>query len=147
MSTYINSDMVPIGQFLSNATALKVPTFQRNYAWTDEEVRQLWIDITEAPDMDQAEYFLGPMVLKQNADHLEIIDGQQRIATVYVILSVVRRILRENGDNERADWFNNTYFGKQDVATLERQPKFYMNEINNPFFQKFGDGSLIRDIG
>jgi hypothetical protein len=137
MTTYIDSDTVPIGEFLSNASALRVPMFQRNYAWTDEEVKQLWLDITEAMDNDETEYFLGPMVLKDSSNHGEIIDGQQRVATVYVILSVIRRILRANGDNDRADWFNNEYFGKRDIMTLELQPKFQMNEINDPFFQKY----------
>jgi hypothetical protein len=77
------------------------------------------------------------MVLKKDSDYLEIIDGQQRIATVYIVLSVIRRVLRENGDNDRADWFNHKYFGKQDVVTLQREPKFHMNEVNDPLFQKF----------
>src|SRR5690349_18318864 len=112
MSTYISSETVPIGKFLNYATALRVPTFQRSYAWTEEEVTQLWQDITEAIDANQAEYFLGPMVLKEHPNHLEIIDGQQRIATVYIILSIIRRILIANDDRGRADWFDSEYFGK-----------------------------------
>lgn len=137
MSTYIDSNMREIGKFLSNVSFLKIPTNQRSYAWTDEEVQQLWLDITEALDSGRREYFLGPMVLKQNPDSLEVIDGQQRIATAYIILSVIRRALRREGDNLRADWFNNEYFGKMDIATLEIQPKFHMNEINDPFFQRY----------
>ena len=137
MTTYIDSDTVPIGDFLSNTNALRVPIFQRNFAWTEEEVKQLWDDITEAIDNNETEYFLGPMVLKDSTTHREIIDGQQRVATIYVILSVIRRILRSNNDSDRADWFNNEYFGKKDIITLELQPKFQMNEINDPFFQKY----------
>lgn len=137
MSTYIDSDTLPIGEFMSSANALRVPMFQRNYAWTDEEVKQLWLDITEAIDNNESEYFLGPMVLKESSSYREIIDGQQRVATVYVILSIIRRILRSNGDNDRADWFDNEYFGKKDIMTLELQPKFQMNEINDPIFQKY----------
>jgi len=129
--------MTPIGKFMQDVASLRVPAFQRDYAWTDEEVRQLWTDITEAIDTQQSEYFLGPMVLKKESDHFEIIDGQQRFATVYIILSCIRRILRENGDNPRADWFNNEYFGKQSIDTLERKPKFHLNDINDPTFQKF----------
>jgi uncharacterized protein with ParB-like and HNH nuclease domain len=77
-TTYIESDTIPIGQFLSTVTALKVPTFQRSYAWTDDEVRQLWSDLIEGLDSSQTEYFLGPMVLKKKNNHFEIIDGQQR---------------------------------------------------------------------
>jgi len=137
MSTYIDSIMIPICKFLGDVVTLRVPAFQRDYAWTDDEVGQLWTDITDAMDTQQSEYFLGPMVLKKTHNKYEIIDGQQRFATVYIILSIIRRIIRENGDNERADWFNNKYFGQQNVETLIREPKFHMNEINDPVFQKF----------
>jgi uncharacterized protein with ParB-like and HNH nuclease domain len=142
MTAYIDSETIPIGEFLSNADSLRVPTFQRNFAWTEEEVKQLWFDITEAMDNGDNDYFLGPMVIKNSINHSEFIDGQQRIATIYIILSVIRRILSSNGDNDRAVWFNNEYFGKKDIYTLEIQPKFQMNEVNDPFFQKFivGDG-------
>ncbi len=137
MSTYISSDTTPIGQFLSNVGALKVPMFQRSYAWTDEEVRQLWLDISEAMDAEETEYFLGPMVLKKSPTQLEIIDGQQRVATIYIILSVIRRLLRVNKDDDRAEWVNQEYFGKKDILTMELHPKFQMNEVNDSMFQKF----------
>lgn len=136
-STYITSDTLPIGQFLSTVSALKVPTFQRSYAWADDEVIQLWTDLIEAIDTSQAEYFLGPMVLKKKNSHFEIIDGQQRIATIYAILSGIRNILIENKDDQRADWFSTEYFGKRDVNTLELLSKFQMNEVNDPIFQKY----------
>jgi uncharacterized protein with ParB-like and HNH nuclease domain len=97
------------------------------------------LDITEAIDSGQSEYFLGPMVLKKQkgSDFIEIIDGQQRIATIYILLSVIRRIFRDKGDDKRADWFNNEYFGNQDFKTLEVLSKFTMNEINDPYFKRF----------
>jgi uncharacterized protein with ParB-like and HNH nuclease domain len=134
---YIESDTIPIGLLLSTVSALKVPTFQRNYAWTDDEVSQFWDDLIEALDTSQSEYFLGPMVFKKKNNHFEIIDGQQRIAAVYSILSGIRYLFRTNGDDQRVDWFNNEYFGKKDINTLELQPKFQMNEVNDEIFQKY----------
>ena len=137
MTTYIDSEMTPIGKFLSSDSPIRVPPFQRSYSWTDEEVKQLWSDLTEAIDSKQAEYFLGPMVVKKADDYLEIIDGQQRITTIYIILSTIRRLFLENGDNQRADWFRNRYFGEQNVVNLETEPKFHMNEVNDHIFQKY----------
>lgn len=136
MSTYIDSTTTPIGQFLYSVSALRVPQFQRGYAWTDEEVKQLWLDITEAMEADEAEYFLGPMVLKNAGSHLEIIDGQQRIATIYTILSIIAKVLSDNNEDERADWITQEYFGKKDIVSMELHPKFQMNEVNDPVFQK-----------
>lgn len=149
MTTYINSDTLPIGEFMHNVNTLRVPRFQRNYAWTDEEVKQLWLDITEAIDNDESEYFLGPMVLKNNSKYREIIDGQQRFATVFIILSVIRRILRSNGDDQRADWLSTEYFGARNILTMDLEPKFQMNEINDSTFQSYilkdSDENSIRD--
>lgn len=142
MSTYIESGMKPIGVFMSDSTPIRVPPFQRSYSWTDEEVKQLWLDIIEAIDSNQFEYFLGPMVLKKTDNYLEIIDGQQRVTTLFILLSIIRRIFTDNNDLERASWFQNTYFGKTDVDTLEIEPKFYMNEENDYIFREF----VLKDI-
>ena len=135
MSTYIESGMKPIGVFMSDSTRIRVPPFQRSYSWTDEEVKQLWLDVIEAIDSDQSEYFLGPMVLKKTDNYLEIIDGQQRVTTLFILLSIIRRIFTLNNDMKRSNWFQNTYFGKTDVDTLEIEPKFYMNEENDNVFR------------
>jgi len=137
MSIYINSEVTPIGKLISSDTPIRVPAFQRSYSWTDEEVKQLWIDITEAIDSKDAEYFLGPMVVKKGDKFLEIIDGQQRITTIFIILSVIRRMLRENGDPKRADLISYKYFGEDDFETLALEPRFQMNEENDIMFQKY----------
>jgi uncharacterized protein with ParB-like and HNH nuclease domain len=142
MSTYIESEMKPIGTFMSDSTIIRVPPFQRSYSWTDEEVKQLWIDITEAIDSNQPEYFLGPMVVKRTDNYLEIIDGQQRVTTIFILLSIIRRIFSFNQDRDRGSWFQDTYFGKRDVNTLEIEPKFHMNEENDFIFKQF----IINDI-
>ena len=139
-TTYINSTTIPIGKFLKDAKLIKVPTFQRSFAWTDDDVKQLWDDIIEAIDTGQSQYFLGPMVLKQQENYFEIIDGQQRIATIYCILSGIRNILRQQNTKdeiERSDLLDRDYFGEKDISTLEMLPKFQMNEVNDPFFQKY----------
>lgn len=138
-TTYIDSETIPIGKFLKDADFIKVPTFQRDFAWGDDEVTQLWNDLMEAMDLGQKQYFIGPMVLKKQKDYLEVIDGQQRIATIYCILSGIRYLLRQQKSEdelERADLLDRDYFGEKDINTLEILPKFQMNETNDPVFQK-----------
>ena len=48
MANFIETDMVPIGKFLANSKLLKVPSFQRSYAWGADQVSQIWEDIVEA---------------------------------------------------------------------------------------------------
>ena len=137
MANFIETDMVPIGKFLANSKLLKVPFFQRSYAWGADQVSQIWEDIVEAMQSDKQEYFLGPIVVKTNEDSLEIIDGQQRLTTCLIILSIIRRLFRFAGDDNRADLFRDEFFGKKNVETLALSEKFCMNDENNETFRKF----------
>lgn len=60
----------------------KVPIYQRNYSWQEKEIHQLIEDILNT---SQEEYFLGNLIINQNVEHLEVIDGQQRLTTLYLI--------------------------------------------------------------
>jgi uncharacterized protein with ParB-like and HNH nuclease domain len=69
------------------AHRLKVPTFQREYAWEDEQVDQLLQDLNRAKN-DNADYFLGTIVTidQGKAGPLEIVDGQDRRSAVAVVV-------------------------------------------------------------
>lgn len=137
MANFIETDMLPISKYLATSKILKVPEFQRSYAWSEDEVSQLWDDVVEAMENNKNEYFIGPIVVKNNKESLEVIDGQQRLTTSLILISIIRRVFRFSGDNNRADWFRNEFFGKQDVVTLITSEKFFMNEENNETFRSF----------
>ena len=81
-----------------------VPRYQRGYSWGREEILELLQDIDEAKDSfaDEA-YLLGQIiacpasqpnvVLKKDVHQWDLIDGQQRCTTLYVMLIVAERIL------------------------------------------------------
>jgi uncharacterized protein with ParB-like and HNH nuclease domain len=75
-----------------------VPSFQREYVWTEEQVEQLLQDIFDeyTDDGHKSEYFIGSLVVCPRPDGvLELIDGQQRMTTTYLFLCVVRDYLSE----------------------------------------------------
>jgi uncharacterized protein with ParB-like and HNH nuclease domain len=77
-----------------------VPNFQREYVWGTEEVRQLLEDINSefsASDRDpDSEYFIGTIVTCMTDDGVyQLIDGQQRMTTAYVVLCAVRDYLKK----------------------------------------------------
>ncbi|MEL0623798.1 DUF262 domain-containing HNH endonuclease family protein [Marinomonas arenicola] len=137
MANFIETEMLAISKYLATSKILKVPEFQRSYAWTEDEVSQLWDDVVEAIVNNKQEYFIGPIVVKNAEKTLDVIDGQQRLTTALILISIIRRIFRFSGDNDRADWFRNEFFGKQDVITLQTSEKFYMNEENNDTFRDY----------
>jgi uncharacterized protein with ParB-like and HNH nuclease domain len=55
----IDSDVQSIGEVLRKPIFYKVPVYQRDFAWTDEEIDTLWEDITSALVSGRNEYFLG----------------------------------------------------------------------------------------
>jgi len=94
-------DSVGLAQVLATNT-LKIPAHQRDYAWTKDEVGRLLTDLAAAKDK-RLDYFLGTIVgIKGGkADPLEVVDGQQRLTTTYLVLSAIRDYLIEidRGEN------------------------------------------------
>jgi conserved hypothetical protein len=68
-----------------------VPDYQRGYRWGENEVKQLLEDIYENGEKS---YYLQPIVVKPiEEENFELIDGQQRLTTLYLILSYLREKL------------------------------------------------------
>jgi uncharacterized protein with ParB-like and HNH nuclease domain len=68
-----------------------IPDYQRPYKWDEEKCEILWNDITTffLDKKDNEEYFLGTIVTCKGEDHantIEIIDGQQRITSLFLLL-------------------------------------------------------------
>lgn len=64
-----------------------IPRYQRAYAWEDEEIVQLIDDIN---DIDSSEnYYIGSLIVakvKDKSETYEVVDGQQRLTTLYLLL-------------------------------------------------------------
>lgn len=65
-----------------------IPIYQRNYAWTKDEIEQLLNDINDIEKDFEREYYLGSLIVNELETNLfEVIDGQQRLTTLYLLLS------------------------------------------------------------
>lgn len=65
-----------------------IPSYQRGYRWGEEEVTRLLEDIYGIFDKDTQvirNYWLQPVVVKKNGESYDLIDGQQRLTTIYLI--------------------------------------------------------------
>ncbi len=70
-----------------------VPDYQREYVWTEKEVQQLLDDVDEQLDArERREYFIGTVLVSptQQKNHFEVIDGQQRLTTFFLLLCALR---------------------------------------------------------
>ena len=76
-----------------------VPDYQREYVWEGAQVEQLLFDLLEAYEADPKKaYFLGTMVTYANENNFELIDGQQRLTTFFIILCAIKAALKRFGD-------------------------------------------------
>jgi hypothetical protein len=81
-----------------------IPSYQRGYRWTEQQVTQLLNDIHEfSPkeiqnSKEKTWYCLQPVVVKKKGDNeWEVIDGQQRLTTIYLILYYLNQRYTEEG--------------------------------------------------
>jgi uncharacterized protein with ParB-like and HNH nuclease domain len=86
-SRKIDSDSQSVGEILRKPFALRVPVYQRDFAWTSEQVDVFWEDITNALEQDQHEYFLGAIVIStgQNEKSRDIV-GHIRINSYLMLM-------------------------------------------------------------
>ena len=77
-----------------------VPNYQREFVWREGQVEQLLADIrTEQTDGDQSEYFIGSIVTcPGRTGKLDLIDGQQRMTTLFVVFCAIRDRMEALGD-------------------------------------------------
>lgn len=105
-----------------------IPFFQRGYAWDKNQWTQLFDDIneeiidelTEESKYQDYEHFFSSIVVMPQNNHdiglqkFDVIDGQQRITTVYIILSAIQKILNERFQDSNCS---------TDIDTLSRYLK------------------------
>ena len=67
-----------------------IPLYQRPYAWEDDQIRDLIEDINDVSlENENFRYCLGSLIIAKNNGYYEVIDGQQRLTTLYLLLNVL----------------------------------------------------------
>lgn len=80
----------------------EIPEYQRNYAWKKNEVDDFWHDLVELTNGERNSHFFGQLVTFQNNSVVEeVIDGQQRLTTSSLFLSVLRDIANSWNSTKR----------------------------------------------
>ncbi len=81
----IKLDTILVGNI---AGEFNIPSYQRGYRWGVDEVTRLLDDIY---DNGPKSYCLQPIVVKENNGKYELIDGQQRLTTLFILLQYIKR--------------------------------------------------------
>lgn len=130
----ISLEYTGIGNLLSTRHC-RVPRYQRAYAWEKAHVGELLQDIQSAIADTEPEYFLGSVVAtSMTSTAVEIVDGQQRLATVSMIIAAIRDWFLDHNDEDSAVQLETEFLYKKDRRTKEISPRLRLNDADNEFF-------------
>ncbi len=140
----LDTKTVTLNEVLGNGKKMQVPLFQRDYSWDEDNWEDLWNDILSSEQTGSVHY-MGSVVL-QNIDgkNYYIIDGQQRFATLSILILALINKIRTLADNdvdkeanrERVEILMNQYIGQKDPTSLRYSSKLSLNENNDAFYQQ-----------
>jgi hypothetical protein len=140
----LDTKTVNLNEVLGNGKIYKVPQFQRDYSWQQDNWEDLWNDIALVKATGNPHY-MGSVVLQNDGSkQFLIIDGQQRFTTLSMLtLAFIARIQKLSADGidaeankERADILMRQYIGQKDPASLRYSSKLFLNENNDGFYQQ-----------
>ncbi len=127
-----------------------VPLFQRSYSWSSEQIEEFYSDIVYyAEAIEEKEYFLGTMVFSphDNENKLVILDGQQRFASIFILLSALRSCLQKQKSSSYDEWIEdiNRVLYRRITPSKEKSAKLELNSEDNQYFSDLiFNGELLK---
>ena len=164
MATTISVNKQTIEQFLLNARTkpFLIPEYQRPYSWTSDQIDTLFNDIweftcNEGGTDKEGTYFLGSIVSYENdRGEQEIIDGQQRITSIFLLLRAIYTKL--NGVEEKTEeaknfiskiepliWSTNKLTGKVDYSSILLNSKVISETENETLKNILESGEIDKE--
>jgi len=133
-------------ELVGNGKTYRVPPYQRDYSWVEEQWEDLWNDIVELRDNPEERHYMGALVVEGKSDRdFLIIDGQQRIATLSILalaaIDQLQQIAAATADSapnrERAAGLRGRFIGEKDPASLVESSKLFLNSTDDAFYQDY----------
>ncbi|MDY6917635.1 MAG: DUF262 and DUF1524 domain-containing protein [Chloroflexota bacterium] len=112
-------------RLINGTIQFTIPVFQRDYSWGPEQCEQLWRDLICTADVGSEQgHFLGSIVYVATGDSAAgftrwlVIDGQQRLATLTLLLTALRDHISETG-----------WTGGEDSPTVQRISAYFLKNL------------------
>jgi hypothetical protein len=147
----VSQEPVKIADIIKDKT-FTVPLYQREYSWNLDQVSDLFYDISDSEDDG---HFLGSLLLYQsdNSKRMEIVDGQQRMTTLFLLFFSVLKALNGSDKTKAIERINSLLFVidpndlSNDVSSSEprletgkRDKYLFKSIIRNEDFTAHKDG-------
>ena len=142
----LNTRTINYLELIGNGRSYRVPPYQRDYSWPEDQWEDLWNDIADLRSRPEDRHYLGALVVEGKSDReFLIIDGQQRLATLSLLaLAVIARLramaddgIDPDANRERGRELRNRFVGEKDPASLIESSRLYLNETDNAFYQDY----------
>lgn len=141
----IKADELSINKILrDNEDIFRVPNYQRRYSWTQEQWSDLWNDLNSISESET--HFLGSIVVitrqynPTSFNELELVDGQQRLATLSIVLCVMRDYLQKIEKADMAEEIEREYLHNKKFE--EKALKIKLGDLDQNDFQKLIEGNV-----
>ena len=137
MSKKITGAEYPLMKIFSSDFAYFIPSYQRPYAWTEEEAGILFDDLYDFyKTVVDDNYFLGSIVLIKEEDRprSDVIDGQQRLTTLTILLAALTSYFDGDLRNDYLDYLKEPGRISQGIPS---RPRLCLRLKDQPFFEKY----------
>ena len=140
----------PVSEIFNPRNPMYIPDIQRDYAWEKDEIEALWKDIKALHDNSspgEPLHFMGVIVMYEEQSKLWVLDGQQRLTTIYMMLDLLSKKIKEISDKKITAEQKETLDGQlsnnnmaigmlkgYDPSGLKPQRSIILNQRNNQFF-------------
>ena len=142
----LNTRTINYLELIGNGRSYRVPPYQRDYSWPEDQWEDLWNDIADLRSRPEDRHYLGALVVEGKSDReFLVIDGQQRLATLSLLaLAVIARLramaddgIDPDANRERGRELRNRFVGEKDPASLIESSRLHLNETDNAFYQDY----------
>ncbi len=149
-----------VKDIFQRAAIYTVPRYQRDYVWKEVNWKELWIDLQFTLENENKipwSHFLGTIVLNQTNTNInglevyEIIDGQQRLMTLYMLLIAIYKNFKHNSENKEesiSNYIYNTFLTsltKESKKRIMIDNELYKADIEGIIDSATNNKSVTRD--
>ena len=145
------SKLMSLAQIIDEKRLFNIPIYQRLYVWGSDQIKVLLDDLVSACNADKDVFYLGStLVIEQGRTEsghplLDLIDGQQRFTTLWLLSVVIERLLSSSKNSERSQNPLSCFLYAQLGNSREPRIRFAIRPEVSRFFAALLDGRAASD--
>ncbi len=128
------SHLISVGDIINQEIKFFIPYYQRGYRWERSQIEALLNDLWEfhrkikRKEEGYKYYSLQPLVIKEDKNYYRVVDGQQRLTTIYIILQAIEKILKEEVEKFHLEYERE--YSKEFLMNIKNCENFENNNLD-----------------